>query len=69
MFHYYTNNEEIDGFKTLKDDLEEIKKKMNEEKEEYIDRYLNKYRSIAENLEDIFINKSSRTNNVKKPKI
>jgi hypothetical protein len=32
MFHNYTNNEEIDGFKTLKDDLEEIKKKMNEEK-------------------------------------
>ena len=27
MFHNYTNNEEIDGFKTLKDDLEEIKKK------------------------------------------
>ena len=69
MFHNYTNNEEIDGFKTLKDDLEEIKKKMNEEKEEYIDKYLNKYKSIAENLEDIFINKSSRTNNVKKPKV
>ena len=26
IFHNYTNNEAIDGFKTLKDDLEEIKK-------------------------------------------
>ena len=69
MFHYYTNNEEIDGFKTLKDDLEEIKKKMNEEKEENIDKYLNEYKRIAENLEEIFKKKSSRSNNVKKPKI
>ena len=69
MFHYYTNNEEIDGFKTLKDDLEEIKKKMNEEKEENIDKYLNKYKRIAENLEEIFNKKSSRSNNVKKPKL
>ena len=69
MFHKYTNNEEIDGLKTLKDDLEEIKKKMNEEKEENIDKYLNKYKEIAENLEKIFENKSSRTIKVKKPKI
>ena len=46
-----------------------IKKKMNEEKEENIDQYLNKYKESAENLEKIFENKSSRTIKVKKPKI
>ena len=35
---------------------------MNEEKEENIDKYLNEYKRIAENLEEIFKKKSSRSN-------
>ena len=42
---------------------------MNKEKEENIYKYLNKYKSIVEDLEEIFFNKSSRSNNVKKPKV
>ena len=43
IFDKYVNNEKIDGFKTLKDDLEELKKNMEKANQENIKEYLSKY--------------------------
>ena len=66
IYEDYINNKKVEGFETLKEDLKNLKKKMIEKKEENIDNYIKKYKLIAENLELIFIRKSSRNNNKQK---
>ena len=60
LFDKYINNESIPGFKTLKDDIEELELQMRNENQEGIEEYLKKYEYIATNMKKIFINKSSR---------
>ena len=66
LFNKYTNNKKIDGFKTLKDDIEELKKDMEKTNQENIKEYLNKYEYIAKNMKNIFIKKNTRNYKVKK---
>ena len=65
MYENFIRNKKREGFKTLENDLEEIKKKMIEENEDNIEEYLNKYEYIAQNLESIFMKKNPRKNNKK----
>ena len=60
MFNNYSHDIPIDGFETLKDDLLYRKKKMDDEKEEDIEEYLKRYKEIAQNLEQVFLDKKSR---------
>ena len=68
MYDSYINDEKIEGFKTLKDDIEELKQEMrvNGEEEKLIDDYIKKYINTAFNLEDILSKKTERN---KKKKI
>ena len=66
LFNKYTNNKKIDGFKTLKDDIDELKKDMEKTNQENINEYLNKYEYIAKNMKNIFIKKNTRNYKVKK---
>ena len=66
LFNKYTNNKKIDGFKTLKDDIEELKKDMEKTNQENIKEYLIKYEYIAKNLKNIFLKKNTRNYKVKK---
>ena len=68
LFNKYTNNKKIDGFKTLKDDIEELKKDMEKTNQENIKEYLNKYEYIAKNMKNIFIKKNTRNYKVQKKK-
>lgn len=62
MYTIYSKDISIEGFETLKDDLEDIKKKMEQNGEENIDKYLESYKKIAQNLENIFVSKKPRNN-------
>lgn len=62
MYTIYSKDFPIEGFETLKDDLEDIKKKMEQNGEENIDIYLESYKKIAQNLENIFVSKKPRNN-------
>ena len=66
MYEIYSKDINIDGFDTLKNDLFNIKKKMENEGEEDIDDYLSKYEKTALNLEQIFLDKKSRNNKKEK---
>ena len=66
MFKDFCNDTPIDGFETLKHDLDTQKQKMEEENEDNIEEYLKKYKDIAQNLEQIFILKKSRGNKKKR---
>jgi hypothetical protein len=66
FFDIYINNEEIEGFLTLKDDIIELKVHMENSQQENIDDYLRRYENIAKNMKKIFYNKHSRNTNVKK---
>ena len=66
MYEIYINNIKIDGFGTLEDDLNALRKKMEQVEEEDIDQYLNEYEKIAKNLEEIFMSKTSRISKTKK---
>ena len=68
IFDKYVNNEKIDGFKTLKDDIDELKKDMEKTNQENIKEYLNKYEYIAKNMKNIFIKKNTRNYKVQKKK-
>ena len=59
----YINDEKIEGFKTLKDDIEELKTHMENENKENIKEYLTKYKYIAQNMKKIFIQKNARNIN------
>jgi len=60
IFDRYVNNEKIDGFKTLKDDIEELEKNMEKANQENIKEYLSKYEYVAKNLKNIFLKKNQR---------
>ena len=60
IFDKYVNNEKIDGFKTLKDDTEELEKNMEKANQENIKEYLSKYEYVAKNLKNIFLKKNQR---------
>lgn len=62
MYKIYSKDIPIEGFETLKDDLDDIKKKMEQNGEENIDKYLESYKKIAQNLENIFVSKKPRNN-------
>ena len=68
LFNKYINNKKIDGFKTLKDDIDELKKDMEKTNQENINEYLNKYEYIAKNMKNIFIKKNTRNYKVQKKK-
>ena len=60
VYHNYCNDEEVEDFETLKEDISEMKKKMVDNGEKNIEEYLNNYKKIAQNLEQIFMSKKSR---------
>ena len=62
MFYIYCNNISFNGFKTLNDDLDKLRRKMENdgEEEQNIIKYLEKYEKISCNFEKIFLMKSSR---------
>ena len=60
MFYIYCNDISFDGFKTLKDDLVDLRIKMGRNEEEpFIQKYLDKYKEICCNLENIFLKKTN----------
>ena len=62
MYEIYSKNIFVNGFKTLKDDLADLRNKMeaSEEEEEDIQKYLNLYENIAVRLKDIFSKKKPK---------
>ena len=66
IYEDYIKDIDIEGFQTLKDDLNNIKQKIIEEQEENVDDYIEKYKKITNNLLLIFKLKISRN---KKDKI
>ena len=54
IYEDYINDIDIEGFQTLKDDINNIKQKMIEEQEENVDDYIEKYKTIDNNLLLIF---------------
>ena len=62
-FDKYIKNEKIKGFKTLKDDIKELRIQMENTAQESIEEYLKKYEYIAKNMKDIFLSKKSRNIN------
>ena len=60
MYYIYSQDIEIDGFKTLKDDLINLREKMKNYNEENIEEYLENYKKTAQNLEKIFIEKNTK---------
>jgi hypothetical protein len=61
LFDKYINNEKIDAFKTLKDDIKKLVKDMERTNQEKINEYLKKYEYTAKNLKNIFITKNQRS--------
>ena len=62
MFEAYIKDMKIPGFETLNDDLIELGEKMKKDNQDNLEQYLIKYKAVAQNLENIFIKKISRTN-------
>ena len=60
LFNKYINDEKIEGFKTLKDDIEELKSQLERENQGNFKEYLNKYEYIAKNMKKIFTQKIPR---------
>ena len=60
IYDKYINDEKIEGFKTLKNDIEELKTYMEKTNQEKIKEYLSKYEYTAKNLKKIFRQKNSR---------
>ena len=60
LYNKYINDEKKEGFKTLKDDIKELKIHMEATNQTNIQDYLAKYEYIAQNLKSIFLNKVSR---------
>ena len=65
LFSKYITDTKIEGFRTLKDDIKELQKKMKNSKQENINEYLKKYEDTAKNMKDIFDKKSERNLNKK----
>ena len=68
MYEIYSKNIFVNGFKTLKDDLVDLRNKMEASKEEEADiqKYLNLYENIAVKLKDIFSKKKPKQKGDKK---
>ena len=66
MFDKYINNEKIEGFKTLEDDINELRTQMKKSSQSNIEEYLIKYEEVAKNMKQIFILKNSRNISDKK---
>ena len=63
IYKMYCNDTEIKGFKTLKNEIDDLRKDMEKNKEDInVDEYLEKYKKYALNLEEIFVNKRDRRN-------
>ena len=62
IYKMYCNDTEIKGFKTLKNEIDDLRKDMENKGEEgsFIDEYLEKYKESALNLEEIFLSKRNR---------
>ena len=69
LYDKYINNEKIDGFKTLKDDIEELEVHMESTNQENVKEYLQKYEYIAKNLKSIFLQKIARNHKKKKANV
>ncbi len=66
IFEKYINNEKIEGFKTLDDDIDELRTQMKKSGQESIEEYLDKYEYVAKNMKRIFMLKNSRNITSKK---
>ena len=60
FFNNYINNVKLNRFKTLEDDIKELRVKMEASKEENINEYLIKYENVAKTMKVIFQKKSER---------
>ena len=60
LFNKYIKNEKFDNFITLNDDKIQLEKQMKQLGQENIKEYLERYESIAKNLNTIFIKKIER---------
>ena len=61
IYKMYCNDTEIKGFKTLKNEIDNLRRDMEKNKEDInFDEYLEKYKESALNLEEIFANKRDR---------
>jgi len=69
LYEKYINNVKIDGFKTLKDDMEELEVHMESSNQENVKEYLQKYEYIAKNLKSIFLQKIGRNHRNKKTNV
>ena len=58
------NNETLEGFETLEDNINYLRKKMNKEEKGDIEAYLNKYRTTAKNFEKIFSKMRNRRTSI-----
>lgn len=58
------NNETLEGFETLEDNINYLRKKMNKEEKGDIEAYLNKYRTTAKNFEIIFSKMRNRRTSI-----
>ena len=63
MYNIYSKDIKLEGFLTLEDDLKIQRELMKKNDEEEIDNYLKKYQNIAQNLEQIFLDKKGRNYN------
>jgi hypothetical protein len=69
MFDKYINNEKTEGFKTMEDDINELKNQMKKSSQSDIEEYLIRYENVAKNMKKIFISKNSRNIKQKKSEI
>ena len=60
LFNKFINNEKLDNFKTIKDDMVELKKQMTILGQENSEEYLKIYEKTANNMKEIFIKKLER---------
>ena len=56
----YINDEQINGFKTIKDDVNDLRIQMKNMNQKNIEEYIKKYIYTAKNLKDIFLRKTPR---------
>ena len=59
-FDKYINDEQIEGFKTLRDDIKELESFMENNNQDNIKEYITKYEYVAKNMKKIFNRKISR---------
>ena len=61
----YINDKKINGFKTIKDDVNELKIQIDEFKAKKYRRIYKKYEYITKNLKDIFLRKDQEMTTIK----